>query len=153
VLHILVDADACPVKQEIYRVARRYGLPVTVVANSWLRTPDDPAVRFQLVPEGPDAADDWIVEQAQPDDIVITGDIPLAARAIKRGATVLGPKGNPFTERNIGSVLATRDLMADLRDLGTVTGGPAPLQPADRSRFLQAFDTAIQAIRRRRPQA
>ena len=103
------------------------------------------------MPEGPDAADDWIVEQAQPDDIVVTTDIPLAARAIKRGAVVLGPKGKPFTEQNIGSVLATRDLMADLRDLGAVTGGPAPLQPADRSRFLGALDTAIQAIRRRHP--
>jgi uncharacterized protein YaiI (UPF0178 family) len=151
VLHIFVDADACPVKQEVYRVARRCGLSVTLVANSWMRTPDDASVRFQLVQEGPDAADDWIVENAEADDIVITADIPLASRAIKKGAVVLGPKGKPFTEQNIGSVLATRDLMSDLRDLGAVTGGPAPLGQQDRSRFLQALDAAVQAIRRRHP--
>jgi uncharacterized protein YaiI (UPF0178 family) len=153
VLHIYVDADACPVKQEIYRVARRCGLPVTLVANSWMRTPDDASVRFQLVPEGPDAADDWIAEQAQTDDIVITADIPLASRAIKKGAAVIGPKGKPFTEQNIGGALATRDLLSDLRDMGAVTGGPPPLGQQDRSRFLQALDTAVQAIRRRHPKA
>jgi len=148
-LHILVDADACPVKQEIYRVARRCNLEVTLVANSWMQTPNDASVHFQVVQEGPDVADDWIVEQAGVDDIVITADIPLADRAIKKGAVVLGTTGKPFTPQNIGSVLATRDLMTDLRDLGAVTGGPPPLQQADRSRFLQALDTAIQAIRRR----
>jgi uncharacterized protein YaiI (UPF0178 family) len=150
-LHILVDADACPVKQEIYRVARRYGLRVTLVANSWMRTPESPSIHFQLVPEGPDAADDWIAEHAEPGDIVVTADIPLAARAIKRGAAVISPKGKPFTEQNIGATLATRDLLSDLRDLGAVTGGPPPLQNADRSRFLQALDTAIQAAHRRPP--
>jgi uncharacterized protein YaiI (UPF0178 family) len=151
VLHIFVDADACPVKQEVYRVARRCGLSVTLVANSWMRTPDDASVRFQLVPEGPDAADDWIVEHAEADDIVITADIPLASRAIKKGAAVIGPKGKPFTEQNIGGALATRDLLSDLRDMGAVTGGPPPLSQQDRSRFLQALDTAVQAIRRRNP--
>lgn len=150
-LHIFVDADACPVKQEIYRVARRCNLEVTLVANSWMQTPNDASVHFQLVQEGPDVADDWIVEQAGVDDIVITADIPLADRAIKKGAVALGTTGKPFTPQNIGSVLATRDLMSDLRDLGAVTGGPPPLQQADRSRFLQALDTAIQAIRRRNP--
>ena len=148
-LHILVDADACPVKQEIYRVARRCNLEVTLVANSWMQTPNDASVHFQVVQEGPDVADDWIVEQAGVDDIVITADIPLADRAIKKGAVVLGTTGKPFTPQNIGSVLATRDLMTDLRDLGAVTSGPPPMQQADRSRFLQALDTAIQAIRRR----
>jgi uncharacterized protein len=150
-LHIFVDADACPVKQEIYRVARRCNLEVTLVANSWMQTPNDASVHFQLVQDGPDVADDWIVEQAGVDDIVITADIPLADRAIKKGAVALGTTGKPFTPQNIGSVLATRDLMSDLRDLGAVTGGPPPLQQADRSRFLQALDTAIQAIRRRNP--
>jgi uncharacterized protein len=150
-LHIFVDADACPVKQEVYRVARRCNLEVTLVANSWMQTPNDASVHFQLVQEGPDVADDWIVEQAGVDDIVITADIPLADRAIKKGAVALGTTGKPFTPQNIGSVLATRDLMSDLRDLGAVTGGPPPLQQADRSRFLQALDTAIQAIRRRNP--
>ena len=150
-LHIFVDADACPVKQEVYRVARRCNLEVTLVANSWMQTPNDASVHFQLVQEGPDVADDWIVEQAGVDDIVITADIPLADRAIKKGAVALGTPGKPFTPPNIGSVLATRDLMSDLRDLGAVTGGPPPLQQADRSRFLQALDTAIQAIRRRNP--
>ena len=150
-LHIFVDADACPVKQEVYRVARRCNLEVTLVANSWMQTPNDASVHFQLVQGGPDVADDWIVEQAGVDDIVITADIPLADRAIKKGAVALGTTGKPFTPQNIGSVLATRDLMSDLRDLGAVTGGPPPLQQADRSRFLQALDTAIQAIRRRNP--
>ncbi|MBT7165566.1 MAG: YaiI/YqxD family protein [Victivallales bacterium] len=150
-LHIFVDADACPVKQEVYRVARRCNLEVTLVANSWMQTPNDASVHFQLVQDGPDVADDWIVEQAGVDDIVITADIPLADRAIKKGAVALGTTGKPFTPQNIGSVLATRDLMSDLRDLGAVTGGPPPLQQADRSRFLQALDTAIQAIRRRNP--
>jgi uncharacterized protein YaiI (UPF0178 family) len=118
-----------------------------------MRTPDDASVRFQLVPEGPDAADDWIAEQAQTDDIVITADIPLASRAIKKGAAVIGPKGKPFTEQNIGGALATRDLLSDLRDMGAVTGGPPPLGQQDRSRFLQALDTAVQAIRRRHPKA
>ncbi|HEX2252066.1 MAG TPA: YaiI/YqxD family protein [Thermoanaerobaculia bacterium] len=148
---ILVDADACPVKQEIYRVAGRYGLPVTLVANSWMRTPDDPRITLEVVDAGMDEADDRIVEQVGPDDVVVTADIPLASRCLEKGARVLGTSGQPFTEDNIGSAVATRDLMAELRSAGELTGGPAPLTKADRSRFLQKLDEMIQAIRRRRP--
>ena len=149
-LHILVDADACPVKQEIYRVARRHGLSVTLVAGSWMRIPDDDGVALEVVDQGPDAADDWLAEHAQADDIVITADIPLAARCLGKGARVLGPTGRPFTEDNIGAALATRDLLSGLRDLGETLGGPAPFGKRDRSRFLQRLDEAINAIRRSR---
>jgi len=148
VLHIYVDADACPVKQEVYRVARRYQLRVTVVANSRMQVPDEPEIRLEVVEGGLDVADDWIVERVEEGDIVITGDIPLASRCLKRRALVLGTTGKPFTENNIGQVLATRDLMADLRDAGALTGGPAPLQPRDRSRFLQRLDEMVQSVRR-----
>ena len=150
-LHIYVDADACPVKQEVYRVARRYRLDVTLVANSWMRVPDERWLRLEVVGDGFDAADDWIVEQVQPHDIVITADIPLANRCIKEGARVIGTTGKPFTEDNIGSVLATRDLLSELRGAGEITGGPPPLQKRDRSRFLQQLDEVIQSIRRKRP--
>ena len=150
-LHIYVDADACPVKQEVYRVAKRYRLDVTLVANSWMRVPDERWLRLEVVGEGFDAADDWIVEQVQPHDIVITADIPLASRCIKEGASVIGTTGKPFTEDNIGSVLATRDLLSELRGAGEITGGPPPLQKRDRSRFLQQLDEVIQSIRRKRP--
>ena len=150
-LHIYVDADACPVKQEVYRVAKRYRLDVTLVANSWMRVPDERWLRLEVVGEGFDAADDWIVEQVQPHDIVITADIPLASRCIKEGARVIGTTGKPFTEDNIGSVLATRDLLSELRGAGEITGGPPPLQKRDRSRFLQQLDEVIQSIRRKRP--
>jgi len=150
-LHIYVDADACPVKQEVYRVAKRYRLDVTLVANSWMRVPDEPWLKLEVVGEGFDAADDWIVEHVQADDIVVTADIPLASRCIKEGASVIGTTGKPFTENNIGPTLATRDLLSDLRGAGEITGGPPPLQKRDRSRFLQALDEVIQSIRRKRP--
>jgi hypothetical protein len=148
VLHIYVDADACPVKQEVYRVARRYQLQVTVVANTRMQVPDEPEIRLEVVEGGLDVADDWIVERVEEGDIVITGDIPLASRCLKRRALVLGTTGKPFTDNNIGQVLATRDLMADLRDAGALTGGPAPLQPRDRSRFMQRLDEMVQSVRR-----
>jgi uncharacterized protein YaiI (UPF0178 family) len=148
-LHIFVDADACAVKEEVYRVARRYELEVTLVANSWMRTPEGSWLKLQVVEEGFDAADDWIVEHVQPDDIVVTADIPLADRCLKEGARVLGPTGKPFTEDNIGGVVATRDLLSELRGAGENLGGPPPLQPRDRSQFLQRLDEIIQSIRRR----
>jgi uncharacterized protein YaiI (UPF0178 family) len=148
VLHIYVDADACPVKDEVFRVARRYQLHVTVVANTRMQVPEEPQIRLEVVEGGLDAADDWIVDQVQVGDIVITGDIPLASRCLKRRALVLGTTGKPFTENNIGQVLATRDLMADLRGAGSLTGGPAPFQQRDRSRFLQRLDEMIQSTRR-----
>jgi len=148
VLHIYVDADACPVKQEVYRVARRYQLRVTVVANSRMQVPDEPGIRLEVVEGGLDVADDWIVERVEAGDIVITGDIPLASRCLKRRALVLGTTGKPFTENNIGQVLATRGLMADLRDAGALTGGPAPIEQRDRSRFLQRLDEMVQSVRR-----
>ena len=148
-LHIFVDADACPVKQEIYRVAKRHGLGVTLVAGSRMRIPEDGRVTLKLVDPGLDAADDWIEEHAEPDDIVITGDVPLAARCLAKGAYVLGSTGKPFTDDNIGTVLATRDLLTELRATGEVTGGPRPLHKRDRSRFLEQLDKAIHTIRRR----
>jgi uncharacterized protein YaiI (UPF0178 family) len=151
--HIFIDADACPVKKEIYRVADRYDLAVTVVANTWMRTPKDPRVVLQVVKDEFDAADDWIAERAGPGDIVITADVPLASRCIKGGARVLGPTGKPFTEDNIGGAVATRNLLSDLRDAGAVTGGPPPLTKRDRSRFLQQLDAMIQALRRKPPPA
>jgi len=150
-LHIYVDADACPVKQEVYRVAKRCGLEVTLVANSSMRVPDEPWLRLEVVGGGFDEADDWIVEHVEKDDIVITADIPLASRSIKKGASVIGTTGKPFTENNIGSALATRDLLSELRGAGEITGGPPPLQKRDRSRFLQALDEVIQTIRRKQP--
>lgn len=150
-LHIFIDADACPVKPEIYRVADRYHLDVTLVANSWMRTPDEDWIKLEVVKDGFDAADDWIVDHVEPDDIVVTADIPLASRCLKNGARVLGPTGKPFNEDNIGDVLATRDLLSDLRDGGQISGGPAPLQKRDRSRFLQKLDEMIQSIRREHP--
>jgi uncharacterized protein YaiI (UPF0178 family) len=150
-LHIFVDADACPVKQEVYRVAKRYGLSVTLVANTWMRVPEERWLELEVVGEGFDAADDWIVEHVEADDIVVTADIPLASRCIKEGARVIGTTGKPFTENNIGSALATRDLLSELRSAGEITGGPPPLEKRDRSRFLQQLDEVIQSIRRKRP--
>jgi len=150
-LHIFIDADACPVKQEVYRVASRYKLAVTLVANSWMRIPNEQGIRLQVVGDGFDEADDWIVEQVQPHDIVITADIPLASRCLKEGASVIGTSGKPFTEDNIGDAVATRDLLSDLRSAGEVSGGPPPLQKRDRSRFLQQLDDTIQSIRRKLP--
>ena len=150
-LHIFVDADACPVKQEVYRVAGRFGLEVTLVANSWMRVPNERRIALEVVGDGLDAADDWIVEHIQPHDIVITADIPLASRCLKEGARVLGPTGKPFTEDNIGMTVATRDLLSELREAGEITGGPPPINKRDRSRFLQQLDEMIQAIRREHP--
>jgi len=150
-LHIFVDADACSVKQEVYRVASRYHLDVTLVANSWMRVPNERWVALEVVEGEPDAADDWIVEHVHPHDIVVTADIPLASRCLKEGARVLGPTGKPFTEANIGQAVATRDLLSELRGIGEITGGPPPLGKRDRSRFLQQLDEVIQSIRREYP--
>ena len=147
-LHILVDADACPVKKEVYRVAGRYGLDVTLVANSWMRVPDEPWIALEVVGDGFDAADDWIIEHVQPNDIVITSDILLASRCLQEGSRVIGATGKPFTENNIGEAVATRDLLSQLRDAGEITGGPPPMLKRDRSRFLQQLDEVIQSIRR-----
>jgi uncharacterized protein YaiI (UPF0178 family) len=144
---IYIDADACPVKDEIYRVARRYGMRVAVVANTPLRVPNNALVEL-VVRTGFGAADDWIADQSGPGDVVITADIPLAARCLAKNARVLDPKGRPFTESDIGSALAMRDLMDGLRQGGAVTGGPAPMTPKDRSRFLSKLDEAIHAARR-----
>jgi uncharacterized protein len=145
-LHIFVDADACPVKQEVYRVASRYGLGVTLVANSWMRVPT--GIALEVVGDGSDAADDWIVEHVQSNDIVVTSDILLADRCIKKGAGVVGPTGKVFTEINIGLAVAARNLLSELRGAGEMTGGPPPIRPRDRSLFLQQLDNKIQSIRR-----
>lgn len=147
-LHIFIDADACPVKHEVYRVANRYQLKVTLVANAWMRIPNDRRIDLQVVTDGFDAADDWIVEHVQPDDIVITADILLASRCVKAGASVIGPTGKRFTDDNIGQAVAMRDLLSDLRSTGEITGGPAPLKQKDRSLFLQKLDEVVQSIRR-----
>jgi uncharacterized protein YaiI (UPF0178 family) len=144
---IYVDADACPVKAEVYKVARRYALRVLVVANTAQRVPADDLVEL-VVRQGFGAADDWIAEQAGPGDIVVTADIPLAARCLAREARLLSPKGHPFTENDIGAALGMRDLMDELRQGGAVTGGPAPMTPKDRSRFLSKLDEAVNAVRR-----
>jgi uncharacterized protein YaiI (UPF0178 family) len=146
-LTIYVDADACPVKDEVYKVARRYGMQVAVVANATLRVPIDPLIEL-VVRTGFGAADDWIANQAGTGDIVVTADIPLAARCLANEAFVLDPKGRPFTDNDIGSALAMRDLMDKLRQGGTITGGPAAMTPRDRSRFLSKLDEAVNAVRR-----
>ena len=145
---IYVDADACPVKAEVYRVAERYGLKVYVVSNSYIAVPRDPLVERVVVNDKPDAADDWIAERAQRGDIVITADVPLAHRAVTAGADVIAPNGRPFTADSIGMALATRNLMQDLRSAGQVTSGPAPFSPRDRSKFLSALDLAITRLKR-----
>ena len=150
-LHIFVDADACPVKPEVYRVAGRYRLAVTLVANTWMRVPRKGSIRLQVVNDRFDAADDWIVARVRPGDIVITADIVLASRCLDRGARVVGPTGKPFTEDNIGSAVATRDLLSELRSTGAIAGGLPPLTGRDRSRFLQQLDSEIQSIRRQYP--
>jgi uncharacterized protein len=152
-IQIYVDADACPVKEEVFRVAKRYGLPVHVVANQSLRIPRDPLFQLVVVNRGRlDAADDWIAEQVSNLDIVITTDIPLAARCLEKGCRALDPKGREFTPDSIGDALANRELMSYLRDMGSVSGGPAPFTPKDRSRFLQQLDTLIHAIRKKNPE-
>ena len=146
-LHIFIDADACPVKPEVYRVADRYELRVTLVAGARMRIPDSDEITLRVLDQGMDAADDWIVEHLEANDIVITADIPLAARCVARGAYVLGHTGKPFSDDNIGPALATRNLLCELRQLGEVTGGPPPFNKRDRSRFLQALDKAVNEIR------
>ena len=150
-LDIFVDADGCPVKDEIYRVARRHGLGATVVSNARMRIPEEDRFTLVVVGDRFDAADDWIVEHAGRDDIVISADIPLASRCLKKGAVVLDQRGGEFTEDNIGAALAGREISAHLRDLGTLTGGPPPFNARDRSRFLHRLDEAIRTIRRRNP--
>jgi uncharacterized protein YaiI (UPF0178 family) len=145
-LTIYVDADACPVKDEIYKVARRYGMRVAVVANAPLRVPADALIELVVRP-GFGTADDWIAEQAGPGDIVVTADIPLAARCLAKEARVINSKGHPFTDNDIGSALAMRALMDELRQGGIVTGGPAPMTAKDRSRFLSRLDETINALR------
>lgn len=149
-LRILVDADACPVKDEIYKVALRLEVPVVIVANSYIRIPEHPLISRKIVSDGFDAADDWIAEEANAASLVITSDIPLADRALKAGAKVLAPNGKAFTPDSIGGALATRAIMADLRVgvAGIGAGGPAPFSKADRSRFLSALDTALMALKR-----
>ena len=147
---ILVDADACPVKDEVYRVAFRREVPVRVVSNSPIRVPDHPLVERVLVSGAFDAADDWIAAEADAGCVVVTGDILLADRCLKAGATVIGHNGKPFTSASIGAAIATRAIMADLRAGGDVVGGPAPFARADRSRFLQSLDEALVRLERAR---
>ena len=149
-LDIYIDADACPVKEEAYRVGQRYGLKIFLVSAAGVRPPASPMVEAVVVGSGFDAADDWIAERAGNGDVVLTADIPLASRCIERGARVVTPQGRILTERSIGNVRATRDLMTHLRESGTVTSGPAPFSRNDRSRFLSALDEVIQAIKRGR---
>ncbi|MEA1082821.1 MAG: YaiI/YqxD family protein [Sphingomonas sp.] len=147
-VRILVDADACPVKDEIYKVAWRRAVPVTIVSNSHFRIPQHPLVTRVVVSDGFDAADDWIAETADAQAVVITADILLADRCLKAGATVLAPTGKPFTTASIGGAIATRAIMADLRAGGDQLGGPKPFAAQDRSRFLQALDTALAKLQR-----
>ena len=147
---IYVDADACPVKDEIYRVALRHGVPVSVVAGNFIRVPQDPLIERIAAGSGMDAADDWIVERVKPGDVVVTSDIPLASRCVKAGADVIAPNGKPFTEESIGMTLAVRNLMTDLRSAGEVTGGPRSFAARDRSAFLSALDQTLRRIQRRR---
>lgn len=146
---IYIDADACPVKDETYRVAARHRLKVFLVANSWIAIPSDAEVERVIVAAGPDVADDWIVERVEEGDLVITADVPLAARVVAKGAEAIGPTGKPFTAASIGMQLATRNLMADLREAGEITRGPRPFSPRDRSEFLQSLERAIQRLKRK----
>ncbi len=148
--HVYVDADDCPVKHEIFRVAQRYELRVTLVANTWVHTPEDERVEMVVVGDGLDAADDWIVAHVAADDIVICSDIPLASRCVKLAARVINSRGRLFTENDIGETLATRDLLSSLRETGVMTGGPKPFGPRDRSQFLQRLDREVHAARKSR---
>ncbi len=149
-MQIFVDADSCPVKNEVYKVAKRYDLHVTLVSASWFRVPSEAWISLEVVKETGDldVADDWIVERVGIGDIVVSEDIILASRCLAKGARALNPRGRVFTPESIGEALATRELMADLREAGTITGGPAPFEKADRSRFLQRLDEAINDLRR-----
>ncbi len=150
-IQIFIDADACPVKDETYRVAARYGLHVYVVANSFLNVPRESWIERVIVPDSFDAADDWIAERVGPGAIVVTADVPLASRCVKAGASVLSPAGKPFTDSSVGMALATRNLMQDLREAGAITGGPRPFSAKDRSAFLGALDRAVMRLRRAAP--
>jgi uncharacterized protein YaiI (UPF0178 family) len=143
-----IDADACPVKDEVYKVAARYGSKTFVVANSFMNVPRDPMIERVIVPAGPDVADDWIAERARKGAVVITSDIPLAARCVASGADVIAPNGRVFTEESIGMTLATRNLMDQLRSSGEVTGGPRPFAAKDRSAFLSALDLIFVRLKR-----
>ena len=147
-ISILVDSDACPVREEVYKVAERHQARVFIVANSYIRIPDDPLVERVVVNDKFDAADDWIAERADASTVVVTADILLAERCIKTGATVLAPTGKPFTENSIGMSVATRAIMADLRAGVGITAGPAPFSPADRSNFLSALHMALVRLKR-----
>jgi hypothetical protein len=149
-MRIYVDADACPVKEEVVRVATRHALPVVFVANSWMRLPDGPLVERVVVTDGPDAADHWIAERVGAGDIVVTQDIPLASRALAAGARALSPQGKAFTDANIGMSLAMRDLMKDLREAGVMDSRNASFTRASRSRFLQTLESVVQALKRGR---
>ncbi|MGM0583403.1 MAG: YaiI/YqxD family protein [Pseudomonadota bacterium] len=148
-VEIYVDADACPVKEETLRVARRHGLRTVLVSDGGVRPSQNPMVETVFVSGGPDAADDWIAENIGAADVCVTNDIPLAARCLERGALALKPNGERFTESGIGMALAQRELMRELREAGTVTGGPRPFSKADRSAFLNALETVVQAARRK----
>lgn len=147
-IRIFIDADACPVKDEAYRVAARHSVPVSVVAQGFIRVPDDPLIERVAAGTAPDAADDWIAARVDSTSIVVTADIPLASRVVKAGGVAIAPNGRVFTEADIGMALAMRDLMTDLRSAGEATRGPKPFTPRDRSAFLSAFDTAIRRLQR-----
>lgn len=149
-IEVFIDADACPVKDEIYKVAGRYGLKTWVVSNAFMQIPPSPLIARMIVDAGPDVADDWIAEHVSPGDVVVTNDIPLAERVLKAGAHALSATGRPFTENSIGQAIAQRALMEQLRSTGEFTGGPKPFDRNDRSRFLQALDEMIQKERRKR---
>jgi uncharacterized protein len=149
-VQIYVDADACPVKDEVVRVAERHQWPVLLVSNTWMRGPDHPLVQRFTVNTHADAADDWIAERVTNEDVVITSDIPLAARCVAKGAATLRPNGRPLDQDSISMAVAMRDLHTHLRETGEITRGPAPFQKQDRSRLLDALETAIQAIKRRK---
>lgn len=145
-IRIFLDADACPVKDETYRVAARFGLRTLLVANSRMTVPRSPLVELKVVSGRFDAADDWIVEEVTPEDVVVTADIPLAARVLAKGARALDGRGRVFSPDSIGDALASREFSAFLRDMGELGGGPPPFSPKDRSKFLQALDTVIQSL-------
>jgi hypothetical protein len=149
VLTIFVDADGCPVKDEVYRVAKRYGLRVVVASNRWMRVPDAKWLELVVVEPESQEVDDWIVEHVTADDVVVTPDIPLAAACLERGARVISPRGRVFTEESVGDGLATREFLAYLRSVGMTSGGPPPMQNRDRSQFLHILDEVVQSIRRR----
>jgi uncharacterized protein YaiI (UPF0178 family) len=148
VTEIFIDGDACPVKDEVYAVAARIGLAVVVVANQRINVPRDLGVEMIVVEDGPDAADDWIAEEIRANDVVITADIPLAARCLEVGAFALGTNGREFTQESIGGALATREIKASIREAGVTTGGPAPMTPRDRSRFSNVLDQIVNRARR-----